>query len=280
MSLGIVINSPEGVILAAESRVTLSIKDQNNNIIHVNFDNATKLLAFNNPHNYIGVVTYGLAAIGNRTAHSFLPEFEASLPDERISVNEFARKLSDFFKAQWEKSMPKEYTGPDITFVVGGYNVNEPYGSVYIIEIPRKPLPEQRGQAGTFGITWGGQRDFVDRLIRGYDFTVPDVVYTTLQPEKDKMDLLMKNLNVAEMKIPLDTMALQDCVDLAIFFIRTTIIAQKLTVGLRGCGGPIDVATITRREGLGYVQKKTVVGEVRNKNDYNNERLFHSGSDE
>jgi len=75
-------------------------------------------------------------------------------------------------------------------------------------------------------------------------------------------------------------MALQDCVDLAIFFIRTTIIAQKLTIGLRGCGGPIDVATITRRDGFQYIQKKAVFGEVRNKNSYNDERLFHSSGEE
>jgi hypothetical protein len=63
------------------------------------------------------------------------------------------------------------------------------------------------------------------------------------------------------MNIPLEAMPLQDCVDLAIFFIRTTIDAQKLTVGIRGCGGPIDVATITRREGLKFIPQKKVYGE-------------------
>jgi len=63
------------------------------------------------------------------------------------------------------------------------------------------------------------------------------------------------------MQIPLLAMPLQDCVDLALFFIQTTIAAQRLTVGLRGCGGPIDVATITRREGVHYIQKKQIVGE-------------------
>lgn len=63
------------------------------------------------------------------------------------------------------------------------------------------------------------------------------------------------------MPIPLQAMPLQDCVDLAIFFIRTTAEAQRLTFGIRGVGGPIDVATITRREGLRFVQRKKVVGE-------------------
>ena len=64
-----------------------------------------------------------------------------------------------------------------------------------------------------------------------------------------------------QMPAPIQAMALQDCVDLAIFFVRTTIAAQALTVGIRGCGGPIDVATITRDGGLSFVQQKQLRGE-------------------
>jgi hypothetical protein len=79
MSLGIVIKSPEGIVLAAESRVTLTINGAQGQPSHfVNYDNATKLFSFCSPHNHVGVVTYGLAAIGQRTAHSFVPEFEST----------------------------------------------------------------------------------------------------------------------------------------------------------------------------------------------------------
>jgi hypothetical protein len=58
------------------------------------------------------------------------------------------------------------------------------------------------------------------------------------------------------MPLPIDVMALQDYIDLATFFIRTTISGQRLTVGIRGCGGPIDVAAITRNNGLQFILKK------------------------
>jgi len=64
------------------------------------------------------------------------------------------------------------------------------------------------------------------------------------------------------MSIPLQAMGLQDCVDLAGLFVRTTIEAQRLAVGIRGCGGPIDIATITRSEGFRFVQRKQVHGEA------------------
>jgi len=136
--------------------------------ISVNFDNARKVLQFAEPHNFVGAVTYGLGGIGLRSAYSFVPEFESTLPNQRLSVDDYAQRLGNFFMQQWRNTMPSSYQGPGITFVVGGFNNGEPYGRVYLIEIPNAPTPVER-HSGAFGITWGGQRGIVDRLIRGYD---------------------------------------------------------------------------------------------------------------
>jgi hypothetical protein len=109
VSLGIVFKGPEGIVLAADSRVTLNATQQSAGgtmIIPTYYDNATKLLHVAG-QNYIGVVTFGAGAIGQpepRTAQSFLPEFEANLLSEnvgRLSVDDFAARLSTFFMAQW-----------------------------------------------------------------------------------------------------------------------------------------------------------------------------------
>lgn len=264
MSLGILVKGSEGLVLAAESRVTLQTKDSSGNIVHVSFDNAVKVLSFNRPHTFVGAVTYGLAAIGLRTAHSFLPEFEASLPTNRLKVEEYAQRISDFYAQQWKAAMPTPYAGPPMIFVAGGFDDGEPYGRVYTIEVPTnlKPL-QQNPTPEEFGITWGGQREIVDRLVQGFDERALQVVATTLSVPAARLpalrDALKRELGLP---IPLDAMALQDCIDLAVFFIRTTITGQKLTVGIRGVGGPIDVATITRGEGLRFVQRKQPIGEV------------------
>lgn len=258
MSLGIVVRGPEGLVLAAESRITLAAQVPGSSPIHVNFDNANKVISFSKPHNYIGVVTYGLGAIGLRSAASYIPEFEANLPDDRITIKEFAEKLSEFFMTQWDINMPSKYTGPPMVFVVAGFNEKEPYGTVYTISIPSKPeLLEYEG----FGMSWGGQRDIVDRLINGYDVKLPGILTKSLGLNQEQINNVKTSLVPLNMRIPYNALPLQDCVDLAIFFIRTTISAQKLTVGIRGCGGPIDVAIITRREGFKFVQKKDITGE-------------------
>jgi len=263
MSLGIVIKCPEGMVLAAESRVTLTAQPTQGAPILVNFDNATKLLSFSTPHNFVGTVTYGQAAIGLRSAYSYVSEFESTLPQNRLTLVDFANNLSSFFMQSWQATIPTNYSGPNMSFVVGGFNQNEPYGRVYLIDIPRNPTPvEQSSGMGSFGITWGGQREFVDRLIQGFDHRLPDLVSNALNLAPNQRQLMMNSLNQLQMALPLQAMPLQDCVDLAIFFIRTTINAQRLTVGIRGCGGPIDIATITSREGLQFVQHKQIVGEA------------------
>lgn len=258
MSLGIVIKGPEGLVLAAESRVTLTATLPNNQQLHVNFDNASKLLSFEEPHSGYGCVTYGQAAIGIRTVPSFLPEFEASLPQEKLPVGEFARRLSEFFLTQWNAVIADGYTGPDISFVAAGFNEGEPYGKVYLFTIPTCPEAIEQNPSD-FGVTWGGQREIVDRLIQGYDARMIHIAQEALSLTTEQVATLVSAAQpVLQLPIPIQFMPLQDHVDLATFFIRTTIDVQKLTVGLRGCGGPIDVATIRRREGLRFIKKKEI----------------------
>lgn len=262
MSLGLVIKAPEGLVLAAESRITLTAQEPGQPPIHVNFDNVTKLFDFGNQGRGIGVVTYGQAAIGLRTAHSFTPEFEDLLGKERLNVLEFSKKLSDFFMIQWKGAMPPDYNGPAMTFLVAGFNEGDPYGSVYQVDIPShpEPIPQNVG-SDKFGITWGGQREFVDRLIQGFDSRLMEMIIKNINLAPEQIQKLNDALLRMSMQIPLLAMPLQDCIDLAVFFIRTTIDAQNLTVGIRGCGGFIDVATITRRDGLDYIQRKVIRGE-------------------
>jgi hypothetical protein len=265
VSLGIIVKGPEGLALAAESRVTLTVPGPGGGLIPVNFDNATKLLSFGTPNSSVGAVTYGQAGIGLRTAASFLPELETTVAGGgRLAVPAFAQQLSDFFMQQWQNTMPMPpaYTQLPMTFLIGGFDENDAYGRVFIVNIPYSPTPvEVNPGVGQFGISWGGQREYVDRLIQGYDVRVPEIVGQTLNLQPNQQQQLLAALQPLQMGLALAAMSLQDCVDLAIFFIRTTMEAQRLSVGIRGVGGPIDVATITRREGFRYIQRKRIVGE-------------------
>lgn len=273
MSLGIAFKGPEGIVLAADSRVTLNAQieapDGSQRLLPSSFDNATKLLKVDS-QDYVGVVTYGVGAIGQtepRTAHSFIPEFEAELKQDdvgRLPVEEFAQRLSTFFAEQWDSRMPDGYEGPDMKFVVGGYDEDAAYGRLFEIGIPNSPDPREWHEAeGEFGPVWGGQKKWTDRLLQGFDDSVLEVAQQSFGLDGQQVEefrrTLRGNMNV---RIPYQFLPLQDCVDLSIFLIRTTAQLQDFQVAVRGVGGAIDVATITRTDGYTPVQKKVITGET------------------
>jgi hypothetical protein len=261
MSLGVAVLGPEGVVLAADSRITLTAERPDAPPLPVNFDTATKLLSFSEPHNYVGAVTYGTAVIGLRSAHSLVPEFELQLETEdRLSVEEFASKLGEFFLDQWRRVIPEDYDGPSMVFIVGGFDRQAAYGRVFLVDIPNNPEPVERNPGETeFGMTWGGQLQIASRIIHGYDPMVLPMVQQELGLDEEHIQRLRSVFrDNLEFSIPYQVLPLQECVNLATFMIRSTISAQNLAVGVRGVGGPIDIAVIRRTTGLQYVKRKSI----------------------
>ncbi|PYV67882.1 MAG: hypothetical protein DMG96_37985 [Acidobacteria bacterium] len=279
MSLAVAFKSAEGIVLAADSRVTLmgslpipSVPQPAGAqllpqmVVPAMFDNATILLSVKSqPH--VGAITYGTAAIGQqapRTVSSFLPEFE--IGNARLTVEQFATRLGDFFTRQWTSAgMPANPPmEQDIFFFVGGYDDAAAYGRLFQLHIPNAPQPQEIfPNPGEFGATWGGQREITDRLLVGFDPAVPNLVQDLLNiPANQRRPNLEQELkNRLITPIPWPFLPLQDCVDLSIFVVRTTITLQKWLVGIRGVGGAVDVATITRTEGFRAIQVKAITGE-------------------
>ena len=111
-------------------------------------------------------------------------------------------------------------------------------------------------------MTWGGQGEIVSRLMSGYDPQIPNIIQQRLGLSQEQMSQVQNALQAVSLAVPIQMLPLQDCVDVALLYCRTTIETQRLTVGIRGCGGPIDVATITREEGFKFVQVKQIRGEM------------------
>lgn len=269
MSLAIVFKGSEGVVLSADSRVTLTVpvKDGAGKdwLVPATFDNATKLLKIVG-QNYVAAVTYGLGTLGHpepRTAHSLMPELEAAIdPTVRLSVEDFAKKLSAFFMDQWNTRMPPGVVPGTMVFLVAGFDENAPYGRVFEIQIPTAPAPAERIGTGEFGPLFGGQQEITARLLNGQDPPGMAAIKQELGLDDVKVKQLeTKIAEVSSAKIPYQFLPLQDCVDLSMLLVRTTAQIMEYQTSVRGVGGAIDVATITRQEGFRYVQYKEIRGQ-------------------
>lgn len=266
MSLGIAFKGPEGIVLATDSRVTLNAFTPSGPII-AHFDNATKLLSLQ-AQSHVGIITFGAGAIGQlrpRTAHSFLPEFEEEVnahhAGERATVAEVAEHISHFYSAQWSQAdMPAPGTPGlmPMAFIVAGFDPGEPYGRVYEIAIPTAPDPVEKVESD-FGITFGGQAELAARLLGGFDPRTAQLAQETLHLSEHQLSELMQRLTVElNLPIPYQFLPLQDCIDLATFLVYMTSTTQAWTVGVRGVGGAVDVAAITRVDGFRPVHQKTI----------------------
>ena len=150
MSLGIAFKGPEGVVLAADSRVTLSGPLPGTDLlVQAHYDNATKLLKVEG-HDYVGAITYGLGALGGRrprTARSYLPEFEAELAARRrLHVEGFAARLGEFFLGRWSAADTPPGADP-MVFLVGGFDEGTPTGASSRFRSPARPSPSKRALA-------------------------------------------------------------------------------------------------------------------------------------
>ena len=286
MSLGIAFKGAEGIVLAADSGVTLLAGVQlpglrvpagTQLVVPATFDNATKLIN-SKSQRHIAAVTFGAGAIGQkepRTAASFMPEFDAKLTkelagkeekDQRLTVEQFAKRVGDFFGGQWKKAaMPTQGVDDMIFFVAGYDDESAPYGRLYEVRVPSKPTPTEF-LSDQFGAIWGGQREVTDRLLQGFDPNLPMLVQEHLNtPANDRAKaaeaLALALRDKLTIPIPWQFLPLQDCVDLCICLLRTTITIQKWVVGIRGVGGAIDIATITQSAGFVPVQQKSISGE-------------------
>jgi hypothetical protein len=275
MSLGIAIKSAEGIVLAADSRVTITAQAPPGLfnlppgpggqppvvVLPATYDNATKLLHF--PGRKVGVITFGTGTIGllpkhqPRTASSFVTEFE------ELSTEEFARRLGSFFLERWKDGgMPTPVPkGGDMIFYVAGFTGDEPIGRLYELSVPSHPEPTEQ-QKGVLGGIWGGQREIVDRIVQGFDpnvlgFTLSELKQTLSEAEQKA--LYEKMRNKFGQPIPWPLLPLQDCVNVAVFLVKATISVQGWSFGLRGVGGAVDVATITRSAGF----QPVVIKEIR-----------------
>ncbi|MEX2166223.1 MAG: hypothetical protein WD852_04275 [Methyloceanibacter sp.] len=264
MTLAVVFKGAEGIVLAADSRVTLTAQIGNEKISS-HYDNATKLLKVAG-QDYVAAVTYGLGALGTktpRTAHSYLSEFEAELVGAncaRLSVRDFADKLGKFFVKQHAASgTPAQ--APDMVFLVGGYDVGAAYGLVFQVKIPSDPIPSEFN-ANDFGLTYGGQNEIAMRILNGVDKRVLGYIQKKFKLKDSDMPNIDQEIRKEnQLAIPYQFLPLQDCIDLSILLVRTTTQLMQYIVGLRGVGGAVDVAAITKVDGFREIQAKKLRGQ-------------------
>ncbi|MCR4304665.1 MAG: hypothetical protein NUV63_10655 [Gallionella sp.] len=242
MSFVITMYVREGIVMAADSRLTLNTTQTNaqGQIVKVPVPQSDSNYKVFLTTNKIGILTCGVADIGGVPIAGYIESFISNiLTGNTINIDAVPQLLLQYFR-QFQPI-------PDTMFYVAGYmDINgqkEPrVWHINLIQnsVNRLNLPGQQGA------NWGGEIDVLTRLINHVGAL-------------DQQGSLINPLPLYN--IPFQYFTLQDAIDFCIFAIRSTIDLIRFQPRAKTVGGPIDVLVIKPDEAF-WVQRKELHGET------------------
>ncbi|MDR2867167.1 MAG: hypothetical protein LBV55_00690 [Acholeplasmatales bacterium] len=256
MAVTIAIKCHEGIVLAADTRISLEVKN-NNQSFFKNFDSTKKLLNLGGEHSHIGILNSGVFSIKKKLIASYLPELIHEIGEEALpNVFAYAQAVYNFFQNQWDKEIPIDYNGPELSFVVAGFDRGDFDAKLYTFNIPfHNTIKEVFEGNMTCGIHYGGDSWIINRLIRGFDQRVLEDNNSLRDLPKELRQKLIKEIEVkSTIQFPFDIYSLEDAIKLANTLISTSIDIGELSLTPSGNGGQIIVAVIKYDEDMDFVQ--------------------------
>lgn len=247
MTIVVGIATPEGLVLAGDSRTTQMFADNDRH--RIASDNAQKLFAVEG----MGIATFGHAFIGRDTIAGVMDQFAAHISGAKHSVATLASALGEFFNQRFHDMLEAageewdQANGFALGFLVAGYD-EEGIGTIMEVLIPTGEIADFKATTTDGGMMWRGQTDVIGRLLKGIDW-----------PCLDALEVKLTNTQIGQLGnleyIGLPPITLQDGIDYASFLVRTTIDMQRFSDGtlsspgeIPGCGGPLQVLAIERSQ--------------------------------
>lgn len=231
MSLAIATYVPEGIVMASDSRQSISIRGKTPEgkdfkAETVSSDAVTKTFLFEKQRT--GISNFGQDLLGGIPMAGHVKRFREEALEDGDDAKSIASKVVEFVS----KEFPRVNTG----FHVCGYRKEGEISVPYVFychvgrnEVSRKNIKPDTSKI-TYGATWSGQGDVITGLINPVFFT------------DDKGN---QRLAKPAHPIPWEAMSLQDAIDFSIFAIRTTIDTIRFQARPKNVGGPIDVLVLT-----------------------------------
>jgi hypothetical protein len=234
MSLVVTVYVPSGIVMAADSRMTVlrtDDREEDGQKVRVQqqlvlSDSAYKVVRLRKVP--AGVSVYDSGIIDNQPVESHVRRFEeeALTPDD--DVNAVAQKFLQYFQAN--------HKGVPLGFHVAGYKLEGKASVPYVL----------------VGHT---TRETQIRRVNATD--KGELQYGVVRSG----DVLVANRLIDENFVPFfAAMPLQEAIDYAVHLIRTTIDTLRFEPRFPTVGGPIDIMVV-QPDGMHWVQRKELQGE-------------------
>lgn len=261
MSIMCCVYIPEGIVLAADSRLTRTKTGNIKEIpatettpktllvpktTYTSSDNTQKVMLIKKSN--VGISFCGNAIIDGATVADFIRRFEIERVSPKDTTEQIAHALADYYK------------GSDTHFFVCGYDNDIPYVfDVYRKNVKRsniadvtqrKPTAKDAADDGQEDLSETGVPENIKKKPEETAENTPSelvVIYGATWA--GQMTAITKVVNNAPyLNADWGAMPLKEAIDFAEFLIDTTIKYERFCDDIQTCGGDIDILVITKDE--------------------------------
>jgi hypothetical protein len=261
VTLVVAVTTGDGIVLAADSRVTFTDPE---GTARVRTDSARKITRCER----FGIGTSGWASLSGRSASSHLEEFAATSVDmatPELLCDAVAEFVTSRIRVHVDAGLdPAPEEGSSVMqCIVVGYH--EDVGEVWKVLLPSK----QKWRLNTTqsgGAIWQGDWEICDRIFTGICPSVKDAAERD-QRTNAAYEALTPTIADAELVCEPLLWTLQEAVDFAAILIRTTRDIQRFTDGRRGRAGKIPSVggateiSVVDSSGFRWLSATELVGE-------------------
>lgn len=281
--------SPEGVVFGADSTTTITNAAGGK---ECHFDHAQKIFEVGGVGSSVGLVTWGMGSIGQRSHRAIASEVSRyTVVEQHPTMDGIANHLGDILwelystsyqtDLAWYKDMLNKVDGGHepsadelkrffhISSFTGGYCIGGRLGTeiecrAYVIRwhptFDRSDIQPVAAETPTF---WGVPQ-FIERLIFGADAELARSILKSGKwtgTEDELYDLLASNQLIHPHLLPL-----REAIDWIHTVIHTTIRAIKFAKQPHYCGGPIEIAVVSNDRPFRWVQHKELDSAIGTEN--------------
>lgn len=236
----------------------------------------------------MGIMSTGVASIGDRTIQSLIEEFKSRESVFRTrprlknyTVKSIARKILDFISQHFEREYPDEKIRPYLELILGGYDKRSQVPEIVRIKLPKKEIKET---IKNFGIVFGGEMKEIQRVVFGTDWPnelkIRSRHIELLNRYRDKINKFLKEKNVS-IEIPklsendrkelgmfsdgwhLDgfnanwgDFSEQNAIKCVDFFVNIMVKSQQFSEGMPNVGGEVHIGLITKAQGFQFISRE------------------------
>ena len=282
-TVDIVVNTNDGLVIAADSRMTL--QDSAKTRVASDYIEKIKQVGSHTAVTFCGAAHLYDSTTSLRSIGSIIDQYRnnSGISElSRIDPRAVAVGLDSLLTALYNAAQMGNVGQGQLKLYICGYDDGNKR-RVYTLTYPNRRAGTTRPYdfygsldsifaSGVPGADVCGQSDVWTRMIKGYDpqlarcewyrdvkTTTSDSLDSTLVDTVVKRETL--DLGKLRYEIKYDLMTLQDAIDFAVFIVRATIEAQRFNQdAVQGVGGAIDIAVITA-DGFRWIQHKQLHGE-------------------